>query len=256
MKKLLPLLFASCLLIVAGSVAAQPYYAPGSYQGWDIGTAPELVDDGTNGDVASGDGVFSRTVNIATAGIYEFKAATAGWASSWPASGNAWFETTSDNEDVLFMLDTNVAGDGWAPDSFWPCSDHTVRSTYKVVGSLQSEMGDPGDWDPAGGGLYLLDDGLNGDAAAGDGIYTYCGTISTAGLHEWKIAVNSDWAQQFGTDGPSTNGSTWLVDVLSDNEDWCFELDLNRCRMRAIPMAPVPVEPATWGQIKTLNDAN
>ena len=255
MRKLLPLLFATCLLLVAASAGAQPYYAPGAYQGWTLPQdAPQLVDDGTNGDVTGADGVYSRLVNIPTAGVYEWKAAIADWASSWPGTGNCWFITTADNQDVLLTFDVNAAGDGWAPDSYWPHSSRTNGSSYKVVGSLQSEMGDASDWDPFGGTLVMHDDGLGGDEAAGDGIYSYCGSVSTAGTHEWKIAVNADWAQQFGTDGPSVNAGTWFVTVENDGDDWCFELDLNRGRMRATPFSPVPTEVSTWGQIKSLHE--
>jgi hypothetical protein len=248
MKTLLPLLLA--VFVMAGTAfATPPYYAPGSYQGWDIGTAPELVDDGTNGDAASGDGVYSRLVTIATAGAYEWKAAEGGWAASWPGSGNCWFITTSDNEEVLFTFDTVAHGDGWGPDSYWPHSSATRGATYTLVGSLGDELGGS-DWDPAGP-LVMHDDGMNGDPIAGDGHYTFCGSVSTAGLHEWKVVVNGGWAQQFGTDGPGVNSSTWLVDVLNDGDFYCFVLDTNLGRIRTGDLA-IPVRDASWGTIKNL----
>jgi hypothetical protein len=250
MKNLLPLILAS-LLMAGTAFATPPYYAPGSYQGWDIGLAPQLVDDGTNGDAVASDGIFSRLVTIATAGTYEWKAAEGGWAASWPGSGNCWFITTSDNEDVLFTLDTNAAGDGWAPDSYWPHSSHTRGNTYTLVGSLGGELGG-NDWDPAGT-LYMHDDGNGGDVLAGDGVYTFCGAVSTAGLHEWKVAVNGGWGQQFGTDGGSVNASTWLVNVLNDGDFYCFVLDLNRGRIRTGDLA-VPTRESSWGTLKARFD--
>jgi hypothetical protein len=247
------LLLAASFALAATTVVAQPYYAPGAYQGWTLPqNAVELKDDGTGGDVTAADGVYSASVVIAAAGVYEWKAATTDWTNAWPGSGNCWFITTGANESVLLTFDANAAGDGWAPDQFWPHSDKTRGTSYKVVGSLQTELGDANDWDPVGGTLVLHDDGLGGDAAAADGIYTYCGNVSTAGTHEWKVAVNADWAQQFGTDGASINASTWFVTVANDGDPWCFELDTNRGRIRAFESQAVAVEGATWGATKEL----
>lgn len=250
MKTSLPLLLASCMLLVAASVGAQPFYGPGSYQGWDINTAIQLVDDGTNGDVASGDGIYSATVNVATAGAYEWKAALGGWSDSWPHTGNCWFITTADNQDVLLTFDVNAYGDGWAADSYWPTSSRTLGTTYTLVGTLQDELGNASDWDPAGT-TVMHDDGLNGDAAASDGIYSYSGQLP-AGSYDWKVAVNGNWAQQFGTDGPSINASTWNITVDQNGDEWVFELDTNTGRVRAMMNAPVPTEPTTWSNIKQL----
>ncbi len=252
MRISLPLLLAFCLLLVAGAAVAQPYYAPGSYQGWTLPQdAPQMVDDGTSGDLVSGDGIYSVTVNIALAGAYEWKAATTDWASAWPGSGNCWFITDADNQDVLFTFDTNAYGDGWAADSFWPDSDKTTGGTYTVVGDLQSEIGAASDWDPTAGTI-LHDDGLDGDGAAGDGIYTLKAVISAVGSYQWKVAVNAGWAQQFGTDGPSVNASTWAITTTVANEEWYFLLDANTGRIQATMNAPVPVQEKTWGAIKAL----
>ncbi len=253
MRTFLTLLFASCFMLVAATaMATPPYYAPGDYQGWDIGTAVQLVDDGTNGDLVAGDLIYSATVNIATAGAYQWKAAEAGWAASWPGSGNSWFITTADNQDVLFQFYEDVAmGDGWAPDGWWPVTDATVGNTYNLVGSLGDELGGA-DWDPANAVLIMHDDGLNGDVTAGDGIYTFCGMVSLAGNYEWKVAVNGAWDQQFGVDGPGVNSATWFIDVLNDNDPWCFFLDTNTGRIKAAEDIPVAVESKTWGAVKAL----
>ncbi len=252
-KSLLALFASSLVLLVAAAAWAQPYYGPGSYQAvpWDIGSAAQLVDDGTNGDVTAGDGVYTATVNVATAGAYEWKAAVGDWSSSWPSTGNCWFITSADNQDVVLTFDTNSAGDGWAPDSYWPDADLSVGGSYTLVGELQSELGAAGDWDPASAATHMHDDGLNGDAAAGDGIYTFEGTLP-AGTYQWKVAVNDNWSQQFGTDGPSVNAGTWSVTVNDPTEDWVFQLDTNTGRIYAYHNAPVPTKETTWSRIKTL----
>jgi hypothetical protein len=252
MRHLLPLLTTAVLVLVAvPAFAAAPYYAPGSYQGWtNAQDAPELLDDGVAPDAAAGDGIYTVSVTITTAGAYEYKVAETDWAASWPGSGNSWFITSADNEVVTITFNENAQGDGWAPDSFWPMSSHTVGSTYTVVGDIGSQVGG-NNWDPAGT-LYMVDDGTGGDLVSGDGIYTFCSAVATAGTYEWKVAVNGDWAQQFGTDGPSINASTWFVTVDNDGDNWCFELDLNTGRIQARADGPVQIESSTWGTLKGL----
>jgi hypothetical protein len=251
MRHLLPLFTLAVLVVAAPAFAAAPYYAPGSSQGWtNAQDAPELLDDGVAPDAVAGDGIYTVNVTIATAGAYEYKVAETDWAASWPGSGNSWFITSADNEVVTIWFDENSYGDGWDPDSYWPMSSHTVGATYTLVGNLGDELGGS-DWDPAGS-LLLTDDGLGGDITAGDGIYTFCGSVSLAGNYEWKIAVNGGWAQQFGIDGPGINSSTKFFDVLNDNDTWCFMLDLNKGRIRCQMDDAVQIEDSTWGQVKSL----
>ena len=251
MRHLLPLLTTAVLVLVAvPAFATAPYFAPGDYQGWDINTAAELKDDGVAPDAAAGDGIYTADVVIATAGAYQYKVAETGWAAAWPGSGNSWFITGADGETVTLTFDENSYADGWLPDSFWPMSSHTTGATYTLVGSIGSQVGG-NDWDPAGT-LFLLDDGTGGDLVAGDGIYTFCAIVATAGNYEWKVAVNGDWAQQFGVDGPSVNAATQFIDVLADGDIWCFELDLNMGRVNSREDGAVQIEDSSWGQLKGL----
>jgi len=251
MKRFLPLLLASAMMLVAAGAQAQ-FWAPGNYltPNWDPATSPMLVDDGTGGDAVAGDGIFTATVVVAAPGAWEFKITDApDWNNGiWPITGNVWFNTTVANEPVVFTFDTNPHGDGWEPDAMWPNTDHTLGATYTVVGDVGSELGGA-DWDPAGP-LLMHDDGLNGDATAGDGIFTFAGPVSLAGAYQWKVAVDGAWAHQYGTDGPTVNGATQLFTVNNDGDEWIFELDTNTARLRAMENAPVPTEARTWTQIK------
>ena len=43
-----------------------------------------MYDDGTHGDVTSGDVVYTALLTVATAGRYEFKVASEDWSTSYP----------------------------------------------------------------------------------------------------------------------------------------------------------------------------
>lgn len=81
-----------------------------------IGSAPETGSWGSGVAGVETGGVFEVTINIATAGVYEYKWRGVG---SWdvqnfggegavPCGFNGSYETTFENQDVLFQLDTNT----------------------------------------------------------------------------------------------------------------------------------------------------
>ena len=63
-------------------------------------------------------------------------------------------------------------------------------ATVTIAGSLQSEVGCAGDWDPACSATYLTYD-------AGDDIWQ--GTFALpAGSYEYKAALNNGWTENYG----------------------------------------------------------
>ena len=70
-------------------------------------------------------------------------------------------------------------------------ASHTTDPTsVTIAGSLQSEAGCPGDWDPACAGTHLTYD-------AGDDVWQ--GTFSLpAGSYEYKAALNDAWDENYG----------------------------------------------------------
>ena len=246
MKTLLSLMAA--LTLTAGAASAQ-YHVAGDFNGWDANINP-MFDDGTNGDLVAGDGIHTLELEIAAAGRHEWKAAEAGWANSWPGSGNSWFITPADNTVVTFTFDTNVMGDGWAPDGNSMNTDYTRGTPYTLVGSLGDELGG-NDWDPTGV-LQLTDDGVDGDVVAGDGVYTFEAAIGVTGSFEWKIAVNGGWGEQYGVDGPGTNSATWLIDV-TDVGTLTFLLDVNTGRISySLTTEPVDNDESSFGAVKSV----
>lgn len=71
-----------------------------------------------------------------------------------------------------------------------PIAGASTPTSVTVVGSLQSELGCPGDWDPACIATHLAFD-------AGDSVWQ--GTFSVpAGAHEYKAALNDSWDENYG----------------------------------------------------------
>jgi len=89
-------------------------------------------------------------------------------------------------------------------------------NSVTVAGSLQSEAGCPDDWQPQCESTFLTDQG--------DGIWT--GTFSLpAGSYEYKMALNADWAENYGAEGARDGGNIALV--LDADADVTFTYDHN-----------------------------
>ena len=209
---------------------AQPWYARGEFNGWS-GTAEELVDDGTNGDVTPGDGIFSRLVTIPTAGRGEWKTTVDDWSTNYPAS-NSWFITTIDNQEVLITYDSNSYGDGWLPDANIVNVNDQPTSNFVAVG-------DHNGWNNAGTEV-MHDDGLDGDWLAGDGVYVYHAVIATAGSYNWKAVISGVW-DAWGADNRAIGADNISYTTNSSDEDVFFYLDINTGRVFT-SSDPLPVE--------------
>ena len=86
--------------------------------------------------------------------------------------------------------------------SHWATDNHS--SVIAVApGSFQSELGCPADWDPTCLRSWLED-------PDGDGIYTFETTALPHGSYETKVALNEDWAVNYGQGGV-LNGSEHRV---------------------------------------------
>ena len=87
--------------------------------------------------------------------------------------------------------------------------------SFALVGSLQSELGCPGDWQPDCGATELT-------ATATPGVYAADFTIP-AGTWEYKVAVNDSWDESYGLNGGGDNipltvgGDTPVRVVFDDN---------------------------------------
>ena len=230
MKRIVTLCIILLFAFTAQMLFAQPWYVRGGFNGWG-GTAQQLVDDGTMGDVTAGDGIYSRVIIVPTAGRDEWKVTLDDWSVSYPAS-NSWYFTVIDNQEILITYDSNSHGDGWLPDVNIVNANDQPTADFVAVG-------DHNGWNNAGSEL-LHDDGLNGDWLAGDGIYAYHAVIAAAGSYLWKAVIFGSW-DAWGSDNRATNADNVAYSTSTANEDVFFYLDLNTGRVFT-SSDPLPVE--------------
>lgn len=88
-------------------------------------------------------------------------------------------------------------------------------ATVTLVGNLQSELGAPGDWNPAWPGTHMVQQS--------SGVFTFSGMLPD-GNWEYKVAINDSWdinyglnAQQNGPNIPLTLGSAQAVKFYYDD---------------------------------------
>jgi glycosidase len=107
-----------------------------------------------------------------------------------------------------------ITSDGVTPITFYyDHRTHFVTSTAETVivtaaGSFQSEMGCPGDWDPACMRSWLQD-------PDGDGVHSLATTQIPAGSYEMKATIGLAWDDNYGAGGVP-NGANIAFSVPSD----------------------------------------
>ena len=148
------------------------------------------------------DDVWQGTFNV-PAGSWEYKAPlNDSWDENYGAGGvpgganialNLGAETL-----VKFYYDHK---------SHW-VTDNVTSRIVTAAGSFQSEIGCPGDWDPACLRSWLQD-------VDGDGTYTYTTTALPAGNYEFKAVINENWSESYGQGGSNypftVPGSGYIV---------------------------------------------
>lgn len=133
------------------------------------------------------DTVWKATYDL-PAGSYEYKAAVDNsWDENYGAGGvpgGANIPYTTDGGPVTFYYDHGrhyAASDAQGP-------------VVTAPGSMQSELGCPGDWSPDCMLPWLVD-------ANGDGTYTFSTTRLAPGNYETKVAHGLSWGENYGRDG-------------------------------------------------------
>ena len=230
MKKALFVLCLSFTLIMA-SFAVEHLSVTGDFQSkvvgqtytnWASDQGPMLTD-------GNGDGIYDCTVQINPAGSYGWKITPEDdWSGDFPGSDQA-FTSTAPNENVTWWVNFGanlLARDG---DEFAICS----LTPPVAAGNFQNAIGGSGDWDVSSGALTRMhDDGADGDAVAGDHIWSYR-VIIPEGNYEWKAALNFAWTFNTGSNRHfRSNG----VDPIT----FTFNLKTGESDEQGdIPMAPI-----------------
>ena len=95
-------------------------------------------------------------------------------------------------------------------------ADHTPDpANVTIAGSFQSELGCPGDWDPACASTHLTYD-------ASDDVWQGVWTVPSGGW-EYKAALNDGWDENYGANAEFNGGNIFLS--LGDVTDVKFYYD-------------------------------
>ena len=209
------------------SLPVSPYYLAGDFQGWNPSSTP-IYDDGTNGDLVSGDGIYSLEFSVATSGFHGWKVTNGTWDVTWPAS-DSWFSSTTDPQTVLFTFNTNSVGDGWFPDQYIVNTNEAKPTALVAVGDFQSEEGESGDWINNSTITAMHDDGLDGDLLSGDGIFCYHMKSLPIGSYSAKGVKAGEW-NGWGTDGRSQDAKNINFTTTIENQDVYLYVNVNTGR--------------------------
>jgi len=163
-----------------------------------------------------GDGVYEFSTDQIPAGSYELKVALGeAWDTSFPGA-NVPF-SSADNDLVTVTYDT-------ADDSVAIAIDPAIPSVT-IAGSLQDELGCPGDWQPDCAATYLTYD-------AEDDVHQAIFSLP-AGSYQYKAALNDSWDESYGAnaipDGPNIALAAPGGDVkfyFDDKSNWVTD-DVN-----------------------------
>ncbi len=221
--------FSGRMLIEPVSSGAGIWCVAGDFNGWTSNSNP-LYDDGTNGDLLGGDGVFTANITIPDAGRSEWKVTDCTWDITYP-SDNSWLFTTEDSQVVKMSFDTNDhsadAGLAMVPTTniihAWDSSN-----SFTAVGDFQ-------EWNNADPNTALGMDSR--------GLYVLNYPIATAGPHNYKIVSTGTW-DAIGLDNRSINASNIPFVTYTDEDVVWFYLDYRTGRVGAFPPpAGEPPEP-------------
>ena len=151
-----------------------------------------------------GDGSYEFATTAIPAGSYEFKVAlNEAWDTSYPGS-NVPF-TTADGDLVTITYDAATTDVAVIVASAPPPGPSSVT----IAGSLQSELGCPGDWQPDCAATHLVYDG---DDDVWQGVFTL-----PAGDYEYKAPLNDSWDENYGAGGV-LNGANIALSLSAETD--------------------------------------
>jgi len=221
--------YSGRMLIEPVSSGTGTWCVAGGFNGWTSNSNP-LYDDGTNGDLLGGDGVFTANITVPDAGRSEWKVTNCTWDVTYP-SDNSWLITTEDNQVVKLSFDTNDhstdAGLEMVPTvNIVHAWDST--NTFTAVGSFQG-------WDNANPATVL--------SPLGRELYLLDAPIASAGDYEYKVVATGSW-DAIGLDNRSINAANIPFTTYTDGDIVPFVVDYRTGRVGAFPPpAGEPPEP-------------
>jgi hypothetical protein len=135
------------------------YCIVGNFQDWD-GQSTPLVDDGTEGDRTSGDGIYSRTVLFAEPDRYLWRVLPCGQWDKIVPEKSAWVFVTSPNQPITFTFNPAMPPSNLWPRSYALTANDTLPARVVAIGSFQANRWDSEDartaLEPVGNNRYQL----------------------------------------------------------------------------------------------------
>ena len=207
--------FLAVIVSIAAALpaAAQPWYARGSFNGYD--TSAQMVDQGGGHYTATISGLFAST-------DFEYKLANNDFSVAYPSSNGK--VTSNASGEINFHLWDNTTPDGWFPNNTRRAGyDDHQQFDWEIIGNFT-------------GGAFDVTMPLTDQ---GNGLHT--GTFNTfaPGFYEFKFRKQGDWATSIGHDFGNQAGNNSFR-VWTNGDPWSFELDLPNGRWRANTNAPNP----------------
>ena len=176
------------LTVTPPTLPEEGYCLAGDFQEWDGRTTP-LLDDGTQGDSAAGDGIFSRTVIFAEPGRYLWRAMPCGqWELGVPEK-SAWVFATTPNQPITFTFTPSLPATDLWPQTYALKASDTLPGRPVAVGSFQTRQ-----WDS--------EDVTTQMRPSGNGQYQLNYRVRLPGSYEAYVAVQGQ-EEGFGADGRS-----------------------------------------------------
>ena len=160
-----------------------------------------------------GDGTFTMETDVLVAGSYEAKAAIGeSWDENYgdggvPGGANIAF-TVEPNSVVTFSFESAI-------NLLTITAIASTSSPVAIVGSLQDELGCPGDWQPDCDQSEIAYD-------VEDDVYAGAFTVP-AGAFEYKAALNDGWDENYGAGGVANGPNIGLA--ISDPTEVTFFFD-------------------------------
>ncbi|MFC5529059.1 pullulanase [Cohnella yongneupensis] len=156
-----------------------------------------------------GNGYYQFTGSL-PAGSYEYKVALNGnWDVSYGNDSYTKPGKASDNGNVKLTLAEASVVTFYYNDATHAIADSTyyhpiaANKLPRIVGNLQTEIGDDADWEPSKANVFLSDDNF-------DNIYSKTVNVPT-GNYEYKIVLGNAWSD---ANYPSSNNSLSLPQPL------------------------------------------
>jgi hypothetical protein len=169
----------------------------------------QLQDDGANGDIKGGDGVYSLVLEVAEPGRYRW------WVTDcadhdikFPLQGKAWLYTEQRGQSVRFTLDTNVYTDRFYPPTYIVNAKDSGRS-FVAVGDFQ-------DWDNEAIDSVLM--------PVENGRFQRIVTIPEPGIYSGLVVAKGTW-DGYMAYGRSDQWDTFQFRTLRPDERVAFLFD-------------------------------